>query len=232
MKLRPTCHGMAPDKLENGTQCCFNKFDCRLYITKFSQFAFYLSFSRSVISKNLAQPFCKCCNLSVNIALNVRFTTNGMCVMINTCVARTSRNKISKTWDICCCLVPQCEGLCTCRSAFQVTTKWCFDQDVKMVPGSLQPSQKERAIGAVCWKNEGCCCNLSVGVALKVWFSHAQYMKMTRDEHVLGWNLTTFQYIDWFGSYHICLNRICLELMIFVWTSSQLSVQFLDCRLL
>ena len=32
--------------------------------------------------------------------------------------------------------------------------------------------QKERAIGAVHWKDEGCCCNLSVGVALKVWFSH------------------------------------------------------------
>jgi len=29
-----------------------------------------------------------------------------------------------------------------------------------------------------------CCCNFLVGAALKVWFSHAQYMKMTRDEHV------------------------------------------------
>jgi len=35
-------------------------------------------------------------------------------------------------------------------------------------------------------KNKGCCCNLSVGVALKVWFLHAQYVKMTRDDHVLG----------------------------------------------
>ena len=54
--------------------------------------------------------------------------------------------------------------------------RWC----------QVQPSQKERAIGAVFKKNGGCCCNFSVGIALKVWFSHAQYMKMTRDEHVLG----------------------------------------------
>ena len=57
-----------------------------------------------------------------------------MCVMNNTRVARTSRNKISMTWDLYCCLVPQCEGLRTCCSAFPTTTKWCFDQDVKMVP--------------------------------------------------------------------------------------------------
>jgi len=29
------------------------------------------------------------------------------------------------------------------------------------------------------------CSNLSVGVALKVWFSYGQYMKMTGIEHVL-----------------------------------------------
>jgi len=34
-------------------------------------------------------------------------------------------------------------------------------------------------------KRKQCCWNLSVGVALKVWFSHVQYMKRTRDEHVL-----------------------------------------------
>jgi len=44
MKWRPTCHKTAPDKLENGDQCCFNKFDCRLYISKFFQFVFYLSY--------------------------------------------------------------------------------------------------------------------------------------------------------------------------------------------
>ena len=50
------CNEMAYDKLENGAQCCFNKFDCKLFISKFSQFTFYLSFSLSVVSKNLAQP--------------------------------------------------------------------------------------------------------------------------------------------------------------------------------
>ena len=45
MKWCPTCYKMVPDKLENGVQCCFNKFDCRLFVSKFSPFAFYLSLS-------------------------------------------------------------------------------------------------------------------------------------------------------------------------------------------
>jgi len=67
MKWHPTCYKMVPDKLENGVQhgmkwypiikkndaqCCFNKFDCRLFISKFSPFEFYLSLSLSVISKS------------------------------------------------------------------------------------------------------------------------------------------------------------------------------------
>ena len=71
---------MAPDKLENCAQCCFNKLDCRLFLSKFSQFAICLSLSLSVISKRLTQPCCKCCNVSVSVVLNARFTTNGMCV--------------------------------------------------------------------------------------------------------------------------------------------------------
>jgi len=53
MKWRPTCYKIAPDKLENGPQYCCNKFDCRLFTSKFSQFALYLSLSLSVISKSL-----------------------------------------------------------------------------------------------------------------------------------------------------------------------------------
>jgi len=66
-------------------------------ISKFIEIAFYLSLSLSVISKSLAQPWCKCCSLSVSIVLNVRFTTNGMCMMNNAHVARTSRNQMITT---------------------------------------------------------------------------------------------------------------------------------------
>jgi len=114
-----------------------------------------LSLSLSVISKSLTQPWCKCCSLSVSFVLNVRFTTNGMCMMNNAHVARTSRNKMITTWNLHCCLVQQWEALRTCCSSFPITTKWCFDQDVKVVPGTVQPSQNERAIGAVHCKNEG-----------------------------------------------------------------------------
>ena len=132
-KWWPTCYEMVLDKLENCAESCFNKFDCRLFISKFVEIALYISLSLSVISKSLAQPWCKCCSLSVSIVLNVRFITNGMCMKNNTQVARSSRNKMITTWDLYCCLVHQWEALGTCCSAFPITTKWFFDQDVKMV---------------------------------------------------------------------------------------------------
>jgi len=51
-------------------------------------------------------------------------------------VSRTSRNRMSTTWDLSCCLLPQCEALHTCCSVFPMITKWCFDEDVKVVPGA------------------------------------------------------------------------------------------------
>jgi len=148
MKWHPTCYKMEPDKLENGSQCCFNKFDCRLFISKFSQFAFYLSLSHSVISKSLAQPFCKCCSLSVSIVLNVRFTTNGMCVMNNTRVARASRNKISTTWTF---IVACCHSGKVCALAALPFQSQQSDALTRMwIWCHVKTSQKERAIGAAC----------------------------------------------------------------------------------
>ena len=68
---------MAPN---SGAQCWFNKFDCRLFVSKFSQFAFYLSLPLLVISKSLAQLCCKYCNHSVGVVWNAWFATNGMYV--------------------------------------------------------------------------------------------------------------------------------------------------------
>ena len=63
----------------------------------------------------------RCYNLSVDVALNVRFTTNGMCAKNNTdkYVARTSNNRVTLSGDLtdfCCCLLPQCEALRTCAT--------------------------------------------------------------------------------------------------------------------
>ena len=137
-----TCHEMAPDKLENGIQCCFNKFDCRLFISKFSQFACYLSLLQPVISKSLSQPFCKSCSLSVSIVLNVRFTTNGMCVMNNTRVARTNKIKLARRGIF---IVPWYHSAKVCALAalpFQSQQSGALNhnkvvhQHVKMVPGT------------------------------------------------------------------------------------------------
>jgi len=144
---------MAPDKLKNGAQCCFQMFDCRFFVTKFSQFAFYLSLSLSLMLKSLAQLFCKCCSLSVSIVLNVRLTTKGMCVMDNTLVVRTSRNEMSTTWDHYCCLVPQCEKLCALAAlSFQSQQSGALIRIWRWY--QVQTSQKERAVGAVNCKNE------------------------------------------------------------------------------
>jgi len=71
-----------------------------------------LSLSLSVISTSLAQPYCKCFNFPVGVALNVRFITHGMFAKNNTHthVARTS-NKWS--WQVisiaaCCHAVKFC----------------------------------------------------------------------------------------------------------------------------
>jgi len=49
-----------------------------------------------------------CCNLSVGVAFNVRFTTNGMCAKNNThiYVARTSNNRVIAAHDLYYCLLP------------------------------------------------------------------------------------------------------------------------------
>jgi len=198
MKWLPSCHKMASDKLQNGAQ---NDMKWRPVDTKMtpnvvlaSLNALYLNLSfcslhftclsLSFISKYLAQHCCKFCSFSVDVVVNMRFTANGMCVKNKTHVAQTSRNKMSTTWNLYCCLVPQCEALRTCCSAFPITTKWFFDQDVKVAPGTTHKKNVQwvRFIA----NTRGCCCSFSVGTASKVWFSHAQYKKMTKDEHTLG----------------------------------------------
>ena len=67
-----------------------------------------------------------CCNLSGGIALIVWFTTNGMCVKNKNICAWREQAIIREiaTHDLCCCLLPGCEALRTCRSRFPIATKW------------------------------------------------------------------------------------------------------------
>jgi len=114
-----------PISLENSVQCCFCKFDCSLIVCKIFQFACYLPFSLSLISTSLAHACCKCCNLSISVVLIVQFTMKGMRVKNNThiYVAQTSRNTMSITCDLYCCLLKQCEALRTCHLGFPIATK-------------------------------------------------------------------------------------------------------------
>ena len=65
-----------------------------------------------------------CCNLSGGVALIVWFTTNGMCAKNNNIYAWREQAIIRDiaTHDLCCCLLPQCEALRTCRSGFPIAT--------------------------------------------------------------------------------------------------------------
>ena len=198
MKWRPI--------VKNGAQCCFNNFDCRLFRSKFSQFAFYLSLLLSVISESLAQPCCKCCNLSASVLLNVQLTTNGMCVKTNThiYVTRRSRNTMSTTCDLYCCLLPQCEALCTCLLRLSnhnklvlsaLTSMWMWFQ--------VQPSQKGHAICALHCNKEGMllqpvgwCCIESVihhkRVVHKEQHTNICDANKQKQNDLVGWSLFLF----------------------------------------
>ena len=94
--------------------------------------------------------------------------------------------------------------------------RWC----------QVQPSQKERAIGA------DVVGTFQLALHLKCDFHMLSTRKWPDMNMCLYLNLAKFQYIDGFGCYHFCLNRIGWELIIFFWTFSKVSLQFCDCRLL
>ena len=93
-----------------------------------------------------------CCNLSSGVALNARFTTNGMCEKNNThmYVVRTSNNRVIMACELYCCLLSQCEALRTCRSGFPIatiTTRSARFDDAKRKPVLL--SNRESVPGRI-----------------------------------------------------------------------------------
>jgi len=67
-------------------------------------------------------------------------------------------------------LKPQCEALRTCCSGIPIATKWCCDQDVKVV--LCEAITKRNCDRSVRIKRRGYCCNHSSGVALKCAVQH------------------------------------------------------------
>jgi len=65
-------------------------------------------------------------------------------------------------------------------------------------------------------KTRGCCCNFSVGVALKVWFSYGQCMKMTRDERVLGFKSCDISIYWWIWILSFLLKQIWIGIDYFL----------------
>jgi len=151
MKWRQTCCKLMPDKVENSSQ---NAMKWRpkmvpnvvsasliagyLYLSVF-QFAFYLSLSLLVISTGLAQTCCNYCNLSSSVVLNVRFTTNEMCVKNKTynlhiCDPNKQKHNEHNVWSLCCHKVKLCTLAAQAFQSQQVVL--LCDQDAKLVPGA------------------------------------------------------------------------------------------------
>ena len=129
-------------------------------------------------------------------------------------------------------LVRNRKVLRTCCSAFPITIKWCFDQDVKVVPcatftkrtcnrcGSLQNREDVAAISRL-ELNGNCGFRMTI----------AQHLKTTRDEHVLGFKSCDISIYWLIRMLSFLPKHIWIGIIIFFWTSLQLLVQFWDCRL-
>jgi len=78
--------------------------------------------------------------------------------------------------DLYCCLLPQREALCTCRSGFPIATKRCCDQDVKVVLCEAFTKRMCDRCGSL-EKRRGCCYNHSAGVVLKCAVHHERNVR-------------------------------------------------------
>jgi len=133
-------------------------------------FGFRFGFSVRSCDKDheLIQVYCY--NLSVDVALNVRFTTTGMCMKNNThilvYVARTSNSRVISSGDLYyCLLLPQCETLCTCCSGFpMVLCPGCEDH-------ARCSLHKKNVLSVWFVVKRRCCCNLLVDIVLNVRFT-------------------------------------------------------------
>ena len=79
---------------------------------------------------DIASIFSRCCNLSAGVALNPQLTTNGMCEEQHPDISGVNKQQKNDlaSGELYCCLLPQ--------SGFPIATKWCCEQDVKVVPGA------------------------------------------------------------------------------------------------
>jgi len=176
----------------------------RLFPSKFFQFAFYLYLTLSVISTSRAQVCCKCCNFSVSVALNVQFTMNGMCVMNNThilCGVSKQKDNEHGVWSL----------------LLLAATVWSFAHLLLGLSsrnkGVLWPEyengarynlhkKKVRSVWFIVKRREYCC-NLSVGIALKVQFTTNEMCKKS-NTHIYVVQTSNNRVISW-GGLRCCL---------------------------
>ena len=145
----------------------------------------------------------------------MRFTTNRVCVKNNThiYVVRTSRNWMSTVCDLYFCLLPQCEVLCTFHSGFAIATKWCCDQDDRMVPG------------ATFIKRTWDCAKEGMLLQTRSWHCVESGIHHERDANNSGWNLDLnnilFSYLHYILQYNFWIEFQSEKLKSLCWHLEQ-----------
>ena len=114
-------------------------------------------------------------------------------------------NQKQNEHDVYCCLVPPREALRTCCSAFPITTKSHLHQEVKVVPSTTFTKRTYNGCGSVQKQRDVVATSR---LALQVWCSYAQYMKITRDEHVLGFKCCNISIYWWIWMLSILIKHI------------------------
>jgi len=134
------------EKISEFSEKCQNMKDGRIILSYFRQVT-------EMSQQKNSFEHCLCCNHSAGVELKCAVHHKRMCVRTTLYVVQTSNNRVILSAELYCCLLPQCEALCTCCSGFPIATKWCCDRDVKVMPGSAFTQRTCK--GVVCCKKEG-----------------------------------------------------------------------------
>ena len=117
-----------------------------------------------------------CCNLSGGVALNVWFTTDGMCLTNNTihiCGANKQYNRVIMACELYCCLLPQCEALRTCRSGFPIATLPWFQYLLFAIVGDVKSTIPLTVLRSKTWNTYTCLTSLCKDLRIRTSYWNA-----------------------------------------------------------
>jgi len=124
-------------------------------------------------------------------------------------ISQTSNNRVISSGELYCCLLPQCEALRTCRSRFPDCNKMVLWPGCG---GCARFSLHTKNVWSLRFvvKRRGCCCNLSGGIALTVWFT--MNGMCTKNNNMYTWRKQAIiEWSRWVNSIVACCHsaKLC-----------------------